>query len=181
MSNLKEKSGKFELESKQTLKKTLFYRFFLMICVIFVFFSCKKEELSSEKVAVSSKNENKTTQLLNVVTPDEYKTLSVTEKKIADLLNASIAGLKAATINGALESDFAAQVDIYKTNEKHWDNVSIIYTPKDFSNKRIEKKCSICDMWDVKPCLKDIKKTVDANGSVSITVTKKDDCYIIAW
>jgi hypothetical protein len=170
------------------MNKSLFkiscFAFLLISPLFFGLFSCKKEGslLENEKMRLES---NRTTTT-NIVSAEDYNSLEPQEKKIVDMLNSAVSGIKgAAALNGKNISDFTGYVSIGK--DPQYDNVIIVFNDsKPGGRMAAGGGCTICNTWtQLRPCLSKIQKPLDElkdDESLSISVTvNKDDCYVVAW
>jgi hypothetical protein len=167
----------------KSMFKNSCFAFLMITSLFFGLVSCKKEDSLPKNEKMRS--ESNRTSVTNIVSAEDYNSLEPQEKKIVDMLNSAVSGIKgAAALNGRNISDFTAYVSIGK--DPQYDNVIIVFNDSKPGGRLTEGGCTICVVWlEVRPCLTKIKKAVeelkdDESLSISVSVDK-DGCYSVAW
>ena len=164
------------------MNKSLFkiscFAFLLLSPLFFGLVSCKKEDSlrENEKMRLES---NRTAT--NIISAEDYNSLEPQEKKIVEMLNSSILGIKgAAALNGKNISDFTAFIYIGKTDSKY-DHVSVVFNDKE-AKSFATTVSTICTLTELKSYLNKAKELMNTDKDEDFTIcvtVNKDDCYDI--
>lgn len=121
-------------------------------------------------------------KMTSVVTADEYKSMNVMEKRLADYVNSAVYSLKALKLNGADASKYKASISI-SANEKSKLTNNIAIGENDNVPVENAQSCVICGIGSARICFKRIMTTLGNGQPVIITVTEVQggDCVQLTW
>lgn len=160
------------------------YLFFILISLFL--FSCKDatQEVTKD---MQGNMQKKTAEVgySSIVSAKEYTSMSDLEKEIVDMLNLSFHSLEAISIHNTSNSDFyTATFSIDKDGKRGaMDYFALsILSVEETRIMRTEGGCSACGFSSGISCAKAVLAAVDdAGGSLSVSITKKGDCYQVTW
>ena len=130
-------------------------------------------------VLESNAQKSNSIKLTSCVSVEEYGSMSSDEKVLADLYNASIAGLKAMSMNG--NTNKYVSVVMFSTDNTKTNHLSI---GLDENSQNKGRSCTVCGIRSAYSCIKQVKQYMADNGMSTITITFSSDsegCAVATW